>query len=380
MLLLEHGANVEKTGDYCKTPLQKAAQRGNIAAVQELIQKAAFPDRGISSDANLTWFIDNIDGWLANVEPEYVNIGLKGVFSLIAKVPKIINFAYRHLPLIHQQAAPAGEHDRAEQPAAPAGNANQAPEQPAQPGGFLNAWDHAFRNIPVDEIPENLLALAIDHMQAHAADRVNEKRLAILHLLCMSPINYAIIEGHTAITKYLLDNGARIDLPGMRGMHPIHFAAKYGREADLELLLSIGADVNVEDDNSMTPLHYAAHYGHLNIIAKLLEYHADAAKCNDAGQTPFHEACKNRHENVARLLLQNTEDKDALVVQCDNNHNIPLHYAAANGDESMIRFLISYNNHASIRSQDGRGRTPRQCAIDAGHLDLAPLLEFHLLV
>lgn len=77
-----------------------------------------------------------------------------------------------------------------------------------------------------------------------------------------SPLENAVLMGHSSLVKFLLDNGANPNFKsGYRGMTPLHFAAATRNEEAIRLLLEAGVDVNSgdsDDENgSRTPLDEA---------------------------------------------------------------------------------------------------------------------------
>lgn len=124
-----------------------------------------------------------------------------------------------------------------------------------------------------------------------------------------SPISYAVGNGHTEISKLLLQHGAKADLPD-----------KYGR----------------------TPLTWAAGGGHIPTVQLLLSppYNANANSQDSLGQTPFIWACANGHSQLVAMMLARENIFPAYPT--DNNENSPLTIAAANGRESVIRILLTY--------------------------------------
>lgn len=55
-----------------------------------------------------------------------------------------------------------------------------------------------------------------------------------------SPLQLAVLAGHTDAIAQLLKHGAQVDQPDGKGRNPLHFAAKMGREEPLALLLHAG--------------------------------------------------------------------------------------------------------------------------------------------
>lgn len=88
-----------------------------------------------------------------------------------------------------------------------------------------------------------------------------------------TPLLLAIIGRQTEVAKYLINNGADLNIRviGCNLTTPLHFAAQYSYEL-CELLIEKGAEINAVDDNWKTPLKWAKRAGQDGIV-KLLKSH-----------------------------------------------------------------------------------------------------------
>lgn len=132
--------------------------------------------------------------------------------------------------------------------------------------------------------------------------------------------------------KVLLDQGADLSLPNVRGVTPVMAAAGLGSvDADtrgiyttddvqqrsiesLTLLLAAGADVNGKDTRGLTALHEAARWGWNDVVRFLVERGADLQAKDNRGLTPVDSALGKAggnsrggqridvHEDTAALL------------------------------------------------------------------------------
>ncbi|KAF9784163.1 hypothetical protein IL306_008316 [Fusarium sp. DS 682] len=117
-----------------------------------------------------------------------------------------------------------------------------------------------------------------------------------------TPLWRAAENGHEAVVRLLLDQGAHIDTADkVEGQTPLLLAAQSGRESMVKLLLEKGADIEAKDEGGQTPLLLAAERGHEAIIKLLLDRGAyikakdeggpDAAIiCRQAGTRSYREA------------------------------------------------------------------------------------------
>lgn len=102
-------------------------------------------------------------------------------------------------------------------------------------------------------------------------DRV--KRLvakgAQVNHLGWTPLHYAASKGHTAVVKYLLEQGAMPNAPAPDGTSPIMMAARTGSIDAVQALLNAGADpaaININGDNAVST---ARDHGHSELADAL---------------------------------------------------------------------------------------------------------------
>ena len=241
---------------------------------------------------------------------------------------------------------------------------------------------------------------------------LNSKGDAALHL--------AARKGFTGVVQLLCDKGSRVDLQNSSGQLPAHLAAetgdedilqtlckystnflpmddkgrtalhvasKTGPEATVHILVAAGADVNAKDFHGRTPVHYAVESRDLRIFYFLLIKGANPRASDSDQICPIHLAAEQGSELVIRELLkirvnpncQDSQGRTPLHHSCASNRSTltaanmlldsgaevwvpdfkgvhPLHLAAEQGSESMVRLLISHG--ANVNCLDAEGRTP----------------------
>ncbi|KAI1758603.1 hypothetical protein GGR53DRAFT_235544 [Hypoxylon sp. FL1150] len=123
-----------------------------------------------------------------------------------------------------------------------------------------------------------------------------------------TPLIYACENGHEAVVRLLLENGAELDFEDASGTLLAH-AALGGHEAVVEVLIQKGADIDSiatrPYDIGMTPLMFAAESGNEAIVRLLLEKGAEInTKVTISGKTPLMFAAKSGNEAIVRLLLE----------------------------------------------------------------------------
>ncbi len=106
-------------------------------------------------------------------------------------------------------------------------------------------------------------------------------------------LHYAIKLGSIKVTQDLLEHGADIQAQTTYGITPLHSAAKEDQLEIVELLLAAGAEANAQDDHGKTPLHYATKWtpATSQLVKILLEHGAKVTIEDNRGKTPLMTAC-----------------------------------------------------------------------------------------
>jgi hypothetical protein len=153
------------------------------------------------------------------------------------------------------------------------------------------------------ELNETLMLVATG-----SVPRECRMQLPLIDLLCdygadpSSALLAAVVHGEMESVDALIRRGARIDLP---------VAAALGRNDDFRRLLAASS---AEDRHLALAL--ASQFGHVEIVRLLL----------DAGEDP------NRYNPVG-----------------GHSHSTPLHQAAANGNEEMVRLLVEHGARLDMK-------------------------------
>ena len=121
--------------------------------------------------------------------------------------------------------------------------------------------------------------------------------------LDMSPLHYAMQNGHTETAQALIELGANKEAKDNYGLTPLHYAMQNGHTKTSLALINLGADINAKANNGWTPLHVAAHGGHSETVLALITEGADInAKANN-GWTPFGIAKYSSKYKIALILI-----------------------------------------------------------------------------
>ena len=149
-------------------------------------------------------------------------------------------------------------------------------------------------------------------------------------------LHLAAQQNHAEIVRYLLSKGARVDGGAASKCTPLHRACFSGAQEACEVLVEAGADLERPDmsfGDGRRPLHKAAR--HLGILKLLLDRGACLESRDASMATPLHAAAEaGDRDSICELLVRGAK-KDAM----DNDNRLPVHYAAAFGNEAAVEAL-----------------------------------------
>ncbi|KAA6411598.1 MAG: hypothetical protein FRX48_04878 [Lasallia pustulata] len=201
-------------------------------------------------------------------------------------------------------------------------------------------------------------------------------------------LHSAAESGCVSIIATLLAAGAKLDskqegkleiwkLPSFRtkppdGMSPVHAAALGNHATVLEILLKDGFAVDapvkvkivrnlvIEVPIGWTALHMASALGHQEVVAVLLGFKANKEQRTKDMETAMHLA--------AACLIQAGADLEARAFK----QLTPLHYAAAKGQEDMVKLLL--DKRAQFEAKTSSGATALHLAANEGHAETVTAL------
>ncbi|GAM38563.1 ankyrin repeat-containing protein [Talaromyces pinophilus] len=129
---------------------------------------------------------------------------------------------------------------------------------------------------------------------------------------------------------------------------------------------------NVQVSES-SALIWAANHGRKNTADLSLRHGANRdTTCSRLGLTPLCWAAHNGDVPMAVLLLQNGGAN--INARCsDSRRWTPLSFAAAQGNEDMVRLLLA-DERVDVETKDSRGLSPAFLAASKGHLAVVKLL------
>ena len=204
--------------------------------------------------------------------------------------------------------------------------------------------------------------------------------LTVKQTLCMEEDKNGDTSLHLAVRSKNLDYiqslcEKRVDVnaKNKEGLTPLHIAAREGFIEAIKMLLDQYADVTALDNKKQTLLHQAAFHGHLIIIQELLG--RDSVKGilnaqNDTGSTALHLAALGGHAKIVTLFIES----DAKLGIEDTDGQTPLHIAADNGREQIVRELGSRKTRIDINKRDNQGNTALHLAVEKQDEQMAKTL------
>ena len=185
----------------------------------------------------------------------------------------------------------------------------------------------------------------------------------------VSVILLAQYYGHREIVETLHNTGVVLN---------IFEAAATGKIERLDELIRENPVLTKEYSNDgFTALGLAAFFGNAEIVELLLIRRADvnAVSKNDMRVRPLHSAVANRNTVVAYTIAEILLKNGAEINVQQNGGWTPLHQAAMQGLDDLVKLLLSYG--AEPYAPNDEGTTAVQMALDKGHQETAALIVKH---
>ncbi|XP_062873348.1 espin-like protein [Trichomycterus rosablanca] len=165
--------------------------------------------------------------------------------------------------------------------------------------------------------------------------------------------------------------GLRQGIADDQGATPVHHAARCGQNHCLRfLVMEARFQGNARARNGATAAHDAAATGHVQELQWLLGHGECRMEDRDGeGATALHLAARFGHADALQWLLT-AGGSTELETHCGA---LPVHYAAASGDLTCVKVLVSHNPRC-VNCQMGTGATPLYLACQEGHLHVLEYL------
>jgi ankyrin repeat protein len=183
------------------------------------------------------------------------------------------------------------------------------------------------------------------------------------------PIHRALLDQNPPVVQQLCNKTRQLNKQvDILGRQPLHVVAE---TSNLELLNLVRFDAHslleTRDLCRRTPLCVAAYVGNLALFEELFGAGADAESRDEEGRSVLGVACAAGHLPIVQFLLENkVSPNDDGFGDCS-----PLHAAASAGHRNICKALLE----AGAYSDSFMHRSPAQVAMEAGHGDVANLIE-----
>ncbi|KAK1638898.1 ankyrin repeat-containing domain protein [Colletotrichum phormii] len=270
-----------------------------------------------------------------------------------------------------------------------------------------------FDFTPLVAAAQNAQNASIEFLLDNGAD-INRTSL----LDKMMPIHWAIMNGHAATTRLLIQRGCDLEVQDASGRTPLYTACNAYRTEMVEILLKAGAYVHTQDfygDTSLsvvasrgavehmvlllqhsileqqrgnggikfshknsqeafgsglpdfrhmvnklgeTPLFKVFPFKNTHVLSGLLDAGLDPSHLDDTGQTFLHKACKAAYDTSSEYLegVEKAVAKGLEIDGRDHKGRTPLINAAGVYHQQFVRFLLQHG--ADPNARDNEGHTP----------------------
>ncbi|KAJ8948532.1 hypothetical protein NQ318_000072 [Aromia moschata] len=191
-----------------------------------------------------------------------------------------------------------------------------------------------------------------------------------------TPLQDCVATGELAVIEFLIGKGANVNTRNAEGCTPLLSAALEGNQDGIRLLVENGADVNARDNAGRTPFIVAVRCGHLVTVKLMVERGANIHATDEGGSTGLHAAARWNFVDIVRFLVDSGADVDA----ADGNGRTALHVAARPKYLEVVKLLVKRGAH--VNATDHKDRTPlhataaRRCRDEGEYASLLEVMGF----
>ena len=184
-----------------------------------------------------------------------------------------------------------------------------------------------------------------------------------------TPLHTALGRKDTAIANFLIERGGASTLvQDSMGQTLLHIAVKRDLPAVVDTLIKEGAETSMPDTEGRTALHLAVDTENIKVARTLINNGSDVSARDKIGQTPLHWAIDRRYQEIAHLLLEKGAD---ITIQ-DNMGYTPLHIAVKREITETFHALV--REGADLSLQNNKGQTPLHMAVKTDNIEISRTL------
>ncbi len=183
-----------------------------------------------------------------------------------------------------------------------------------------------------------------------------------------TPLMLALQFAPPAQARRLIERGANVNSKDKDGWTPLMFALRYNQAENARLLIDKGASLEDRNQDGWTPLSFALRYGQTDLATLLIEKGVEFNYKTLGNWEPLLTALRNgQAENAHRLIL-----KGANVNAKTDNNWTALMFAIGYDQPENAKLLLSKGADATVQTKDGK--TALSLAQEKNYFDLIRLL------
>jgi len=200
-------------------------------------------------------------------------------------------------------------------------------------------------------------------------------------------LNLSCQQGRKSIIFELLNLGANPNIPNNVGMTPLHHSMNNGDEESVSMLLKHGCNPNVVSETATTPLIIAVKKGDEKLVELLFGINSNGGGGGDtfgASSSSFRSTSTPTIDGINITPIggsssnsngssNNLNSNIVDVNLCDKQKMTALMWAATEGNDSLVKFLISVG--ADVNRRDNQGRTAMFIAKSGSHYNIVNMLN-----
>lgn len=237
----------------------------------------------------------------------------------------------------------------------------------------INSWNFLYYIIKENRTP------LLQNLITNGSMLKNNKHIDFDHFFQdKSLLILATQNKNIKMVKFLIQQGAALDLPDNNGNTALHAATQGNNINIVEILLEQGASPDLRNKFGFNPLHIAARNGFIEIGKLLLNNGLDIDANITGGTirgTALSEAVLAGQLNFVKLLLVNGANPnplDSLGLPEFVEETPPLIYAVITGNINIVKLLL--DNGAKSDIADSSGNTALHFAARYGYTEIVKLL------